>query len=284
MGSRPTAGGVVHPPDCDVCAAEAAAEGRRHLPAACGRRPKTDLVHLLRSDQRVRPRWRRVWRRARDERDEGGRLRSQRRHLYDAAQGALRSGRPGRSVSAAAADDHLYAAGEGGPASVQHLPARCSPPHMYTHSATPRPHPVTAAAGCIRVGDLRAARWIWGMLPGWGVVPDHVARINAARLRSQGLFLGELRQMLRDLPQARHAHHALTMTPHTPRAHHAYTAHTLRMHRAFFWGHVVGGCGLERRGSAMTQTAHHASNGFGAHVPSTCSLACGASRAPAQGF
>ena len=55
------------------------------------------------------------------------------------------------------------------------------------------------------MGDLRAARWIWGMLPGWGVVPDHVARINAARLRSQGLFLGELRKMLRDLPQARHA-------------------------------------------------------------------------------
>ena len=77
------------------------------------------------------------------------------------------------------------------------------------------PHPVTAAAGCIRVGDLRAARWMWGMLPSWGVVPDHVARINAARLRSQGLFLGELRKMLRDLPQARRAqHHPTTPSPH----------------------------------------------------------------------
>ena len=55
------------------------------------------------------------------------------------------------------------------------------------------------------MGNLQAARWIWGMLPEWGVVPDHVARINMARLRSQGLFLGELRQMLRDLPQARHS-------------------------------------------------------------------------------
>ena len=97
----------------------------------------------------------------------------------------------------------------------------------------PRPHPATAAAGCIRVGDLRAARWIWGMLPGWGVVPDHVARINAGRLRSQGLFLGELRQMLRDLPQARHAH-----TAHTPRTHHAHTMHTPRTHHAHTMRHA----------------------------------------------
>ena len=67
---------------------------------------------------------------------------------------------------------------------------------------------------------------MWGMLPTWGVVPDHVARINAGRLRSQGLFLSELRQMLRDLPQARHAH-----TMRTPRTHHAHTmrhAHPMR--------------------------------------------------------
>ena len=54
-------------------------------------------------------------------------------------------------------------------------------------------------AGCIRVGDLGAARWLWGMMPGWGVVPDHVARLNMARLRSQGLHLGELRSMAESL-------------------------------------------------------------------------------------
>ena len=103
------------------------------------------------------------------------------------------------------------------------------------------------------------------MLPGWGVVPDHVARINAGRLRSQGLFLGELRQMLRDLPQARHAHHALTTT-HARRLHDAYTAHTPRTHRAFF-GHVVG-CG--DRAARVGNDANGSScisNGFRAHAP-----------------
>ena len=37
------------------------------------------------------------------------------------------------------------------------------------------------------------------MMPGWGVVPDHVARLNMARLRSQGLHLGELRSMAESL-------------------------------------------------------------------------------------
>ena len=146
----------------------------------------------------------------------------------------------------------------------------------------PRPHPATAAAGCIRVGDLRAARWIWGMLPGWGVVPDHVARINAARLRSQGLFLGELRQMLRDLPQARHAHHARTPRspcPHhahtiahttTPRTHDAYTMPTLCTHHARTvrsFGHAVG-CGY--RAARVGNDANGSSclsNGFRAHAP-----------------
>ena len=36
-------------------------------------------------------------------------------------------------------------------------------------------------------------------MPGWGVVPDHVARLNMARLRSQGLHLGELRSMAESL-------------------------------------------------------------------------------------
>ena len=60
----------------------------------------------------------------------------------------------------------------------------------------------TFLRGCIRVGDLGAARWAWGEMASWRVTPDHTAHVNMARLRSQGLYLGELRAMLREAAPA----------------------------------------------------------------------------------
>ena len=54
----------------------------------------------------------------------------------------------------------------------------------------------TFMRGCVRVGDLAAARWAFGKLGEWRLTPSEPAIVAYGRLLSQGLRLGALRRTL----------------------------------------------------------------------------------------
>ena len=171
-----------------------------------------------------------------------------------------------------------------------------APRHAHT---PPPPRQVASAwAICVRRAGCGACS-----LPGaWCLTTWHASTRDASARRASSSAscarcCATYRRPAKHTPRTHHAHtthtpcthHAHTMhTPcatHTPRVYNAHTPHTPCIYVAHYLCGAYGwAAGVGRRGSAMTQTAHHASNGFRAHVPSTCSLACGAIRAPAQGF
>jgi pentatricopeptide repeat protein len=56
----------------------------------------------------------------------------------------------------------------------------------------------TFMRGCVRVGDLEAARWAFGQLQQWRLVPGPASTVAFGRLLAQGLQLGELREALKE--------------------------------------------------------------------------------------
>jgi len=54
----------------------------------------------------------------------------------------------------------------------------------------------TFMRGCVRVGDLAAARWAFGMLGMWQLTPSETSIVALGRLLSQGLELGALRTVV----------------------------------------------------------------------------------------
>ena len=54
----------------------------------------------------------------------------------------------------------------------------------------------TYMRGCVRVGDLAAARWAFGMLGSWRLAPQESAVVAHGRLLAQGLVLDDLRGAL----------------------------------------------------------------------------------------
>ena len=79
----------------------------------------------------------------------------------------------------------------------------------------------TFMRGCVRVGDVGAAKWAFGKLDEWKLSPGAAAVVAFGRLLSQGLRLGELRKALKA-----HEERASAPIPHRP---------TRTANRCAFW-------------------------------------------------
>ena len=69
----------------------------------------------------------------------------------------------------------------------------------------------TFMRGCVRTGDLAAARWAFGMVDEWRLSPSVSSIVAFGRLLSQGLQLGELRRRLQE-----HSKRAAAPVVHRP--------------------------------------------------------------------